>query len=134
MCSSSTLEDLAELGLADGSYVNVHSEYDDDDADRVLHGFRLIAYPSARGCVSAYYPEANVLVLLEAAAEGSNTPIFKSVVVRLEPAAPRPDTRTRVPAEQGSGHGVPAAPVPRFAAPVGQWLSVQKLFRRAHLP
>ncbi|MFH5877714.1 FdhF/YdeP family oxidoreductase [Arthrobacter sp. NA-172] len=80
-------DDLAELGLADGGYVDVHSEAD-DGVDRVLRQLRLIAYPTARGCVTAYYPEANVLVLLDSTAEGSNTPASKSVVVRLEPAAP----------------------------------------------
>lgn len=80
-------DDLADLGLADGGYVDVHSEAD-DGVDRVLRQLRLIAYPTARGCVTAYYPEANVLVPLDSTAEGSNTPASKSVVVRLEPAAP----------------------------------------------
>ncbi|WP_028267406.1 FdhF/YdeP family oxidoreductase [Arthrobacter sp. MA-N2] len=80
-------DDLAELGLSDGGYVDVHSEAD-DGVDRVLRRLRLIAYPTARGCVTAYYPEANVLVPLDSTAEGSNTPASKSVVVRLEPAAP----------------------------------------------
>ena len=78
--------DLAELGFADGAYVDVHSEAD-DGVDRVLRGLRLVAYPSARGCATAYYPEANVLVPLESTAEGSNTPASKSVIIRLEPAA-----------------------------------------------
>ena len=78
--------DLAELGFADGAYVDVHSEAD-DGVDRVLRGLRLVAYPSAKGCATAYYPEANVLVPLESTAEGSNTPASKSVIIRLEPAA-----------------------------------------------
>ncbi|MDQ6753148.1 MAG: FdhF/YdeP family oxidoreductase [Actinomycetota bacterium] len=85
-------EDLRELGIADGSYVDVHSEYagSTDATDRVLRALRIISYPTARGCVSAYFPEANVLVSLESTAEGSNTPVSKSVVVRLEPA-PAPE-------------------------------------------
>ncbi|MFF1829484.1 FdhF/YdeP family oxidoreductase [Paenarthrobacter sp. NPDC058040] len=79
-------EDLAVLGLADGAYVDVHSEAD-DGVDRVLRQLRLVAYPSARGCATAYYPEANVLVPLDSTAEGSNTPASKSVIIRLEPAA-----------------------------------------------
>jgi formate dehydrogenase major subunit len=43
-----------------------------------------VAYPTARGCAAAYYPEANVLVPLNHTAEGSNTPISKAVIVRLE--------------------------------------------------
>ncbi|EMQ96664.1 FdhF/YdeP family oxidoreductase [Paeniglutamicibacter gangotriensis] len=78
-------EDLAELGLADGQFVDVHSEHA-DGRERVLRGYRVVAYPSARGCAAAYYPEANVLIPLESVAEGSNTPVSKHVVVRLEPA------------------------------------------------
>ena len=77
--------DLVELGLADEQLVDVHGVYD-DGVDRVLHGFRAVAYPTARGCAAAYYPEANVLVPLDQVAEGSNTPVSKAVIVRLEPA------------------------------------------------
>ncbi|MDO5753813.1 FdhF/YdeP family oxidoreductase [Arthrobacter sp.] len=77
--------DLAELGLADGQYVDIHGEYM-DNKERVLRNYRVVAYPSARGCAAAYYPEANVLVPLEFVADGSNTPVSKQVVVRLEPA------------------------------------------------
>ncbi len=79
-------DDLAELGFADGDIVDIHSEYA-DGVDRVARRFRVIAYPTAKGCVAAYFPEANVLVPLDATAEGSNTPISKSVVVRLEHAS-----------------------------------------------
>ncbi|WP_411731253.1 FdhF/YdeP family oxidoreductase [Paeniglutamicibacter sp.] len=79
-------EDLAMLQLADGGYVDVHSE-SHDGVERVLRGLRVISYPSARGCAATYFPEANVLVPLTATAEGSNTPVSKAVIVRLEPAA-----------------------------------------------
>jgi molybdopterin-dependent oxidoreductase alpha subunit len=75
--------DLAELGIADGELVDVHSEFK-DNVDRVVRSFRVVSYPSARGCAAAYFPEANPLVPLESVAEGSNTPASKSVVVRLE--------------------------------------------------
>lgn len=77
--------DLVELGLVDEQLVDVHGVYH-DGVDRVLRGFRVVAYPTARGCVAAYYPEANVLVPLDHLAEGSNTPVSKGVIVRLEPA------------------------------------------------
>jgi len=53
--------------------------------ERVLRNFRLVSYPTARGCAAAYYPEANVLVPLDSVAEGSQTPVSKAVIVRLEP-------------------------------------------------
>ena len=79
-------DDLAELGLEDGQRVDIHSEWA-DGVDRVLPGWRIVAYPTAKGCAAAYYPEANVLVPLDSVAEGSNTPVSKSVIVRLEPVA-----------------------------------------------
>ncbi|TFC62577.1 MULTISPECIES: FdhF/YdeP family oxidoreductase [unclassified Cryobacterium] len=77
--------DLVELGLDDEQMVDVHGVYD-DGVERVLRGFRAVSYPTARGCAAAYYPEANVLVPLDHVAEGSNTPVSKAVIVRVEPA------------------------------------------------
>ncbi|RPF22373.1 FdhF/YdeP family oxidoreductase [Myceligenerans xiligouense] len=79
--------DLEELGVADGETVNLVSEWPDGEggtADRRAPGFRVIAFPTAKGCAAAYYPETNVLVPLDHTAEGSNTPASKSVVIRLE--------------------------------------------------
>jgi anaerobic selenocysteine-containing dehydrogenase len=78
-------EDISELGLADGQYVDIHGVYG-DGTERVIRKFRVISYPTARGCAAAYYPEANVLVPLESVAEGSHTPVSKAVIVRLEPS------------------------------------------------
>ncbi|GAA1361768.1 FdhF/YdeP family oxidoreductase [Arthrobacter rhombi] len=75
--------DLAELGLADGDYVDVHGVHD-DGVPRVMRRCRLVEYPTSPGCVAAYYPEANVLVPLSLVADGSNTPVSKAVLVRLE--------------------------------------------------
>jgi molybdopterin-dependent oxidoreductase alpha subunit len=75
--------DLAALGVADGDRVDVVSEWE-DGIDRRYQDVRVVAYPTARDCCAAYYPEANVLVPLGSVAEGSNTPTSKSVVVRLE--------------------------------------------------
>ncbi|HEY0359768.1 MAG TPA: FdhF/YdeP family oxidoreductase, partial [Mycobacteriales bacterium] len=77
-------DDLAELGTADGAMVDLVSEWP-GDADRRAPGFRVVSYPTARGCCAAYFPETNVLVPLGSTADVSNTPTSKSVVVRLEP-------------------------------------------------
>ncbi|SEN77816.1 FdhF/YdeP family oxidoreductase [Cryobacterium sp. TMT1-3] len=79
-------KDLIALGFSDGDLVDVHSEFS-DNVDRVLRGYRLVAYPTPRGCAAAYYPEANVLVPLDSVADGSNTPVSKAVIIRLERAA-----------------------------------------------
>jgi molybdopterin-dependent oxidoreductase alpha subunit len=78
--------DLAELGLEDGQLVDVTTVWH-DDVERVLRGYRIVSYPSARGCAAAYFPEANVLVPLDSAAKGSNTPVSKAVPVTLTPIA-----------------------------------------------
>ncbi|NSL43197.1 FdhF/YdeP family oxidoreductase [Streptomyces sp. 8P21H-1] len=79
-------EDARELGFADGSYTDLVSEWK-DGVERRAAGFRVVHYPTARGCAAAYYPETNVLVPLDATADTSNTPASKSVVVRLEQSA-----------------------------------------------
>jgi molybdopterin-dependent oxidoreductase alpha subunit len=74
--------DLASLGIEDGAMVDLVSEW--RDGDRRAPAFRVVAYPTARGCAAAYFPETNVLVPLDSTADGSNTPTSKSLVVRLE--------------------------------------------------
>ena len=76
-------EDAAELGLADGSHCDLVSEW--DGTERRAPHFKVVHYPTARGCAAAYYPETNVLVPLDSVAEASNTPTSKSIVVRFEP-------------------------------------------------
>jgi molybdopterin-dependent oxidoreductase alpha subunit len=75
-------KDIAELGFADGDVVDLVSEW--ADGDRRAEEFRIVAYPTARGCAAAYFPEANALVPLDSVARKSNTPVSKAVVVRLE--------------------------------------------------
>jgi molybdopterin-dependent oxidoreductase alpha subunit len=74
--------DVSALGLTDGQVVDLVSEW--RDGERRAPGFRLVPYPTARGCAAAYFPETNVLVPLDATADGSNTPASKSLVVRLD--------------------------------------------------
>ncbi|WP_431959867.1 FdhF/YdeP family oxidoreductase [Actinacidiphila sp. bgisy160] len=80
-------DDAAALGFADGAYTNLVSEWT-DGTERRAEGFRVVHYPTARGCAAAYYPETNVLVPLDHTADTSNTPASKSVVVRLEQTTP----------------------------------------------
>jgi molybdopterin-dependent oxidoreductase alpha subunit len=77
-------DDLAELGLKDGQRVDIVSEF--AGVERRAAGYRLVSFPTARGCVAAYYPETNVLMSADDVAKGSNTPVAKGLTVRLEPA------------------------------------------------
>ncbi|UFU03741.1 FdhF/YdeP family oxidoreductase [Ruania suaedae] len=77
-------DDLADLGLADGNMVDLISEF--NGTERRAQAFRAVAYPTARGCIAAYFPETNVLVPVDSYARTSRTPASKSVVVRVERA------------------------------------------------
>jgi molybdopterin-dependent oxidoreductase alpha subunit len=78
-------DDLRDLGYAEGEVIDLVSEWH-DGVERVARSFRVVPYDQPRGCVAAYYPEANALVPLDSTAENSNTPVYKSIVVRLDKA------------------------------------------------
>lgn len=78
-------DDLAEAGFDDRALVDVISVRNGNE--RRAEKFRLVPYPTARGCVAAYYPEANQLVHRDLVARESNTPGFKAIMVRFEARA-----------------------------------------------
>jgi molybdopterin-dependent oxidoreductase alpha subunit len=78
-------DDITELGVSDGQIVDLVSEW--RGGDRRAEKFRVVSYPTAKGCAAAYFPEANALVALDAVADTSNTPVSKAIVIRLEPVA-----------------------------------------------
>ncbi|GGA64165.1 formate dehydrogenase [Pseudoclavibacter endophyticus] len=86
-------DDLTELGLSEGDRVDLVGVWS-DDIDRRAPGFRVVPYPTPKGCAAAYYPETNVLVPLDSVAEISNQPAFKSVVIRMEKAQVAHPSRT----------------------------------------
>ncbi|MFD4292567.1 FdhF/YdeP family oxidoreductase [Rhodococcus sp. NPDC058532] len=80
--------DLVELGLIDGSRVDIVSEWTAADGtveERRVSDFRVVEYSTPKGNAAAYYPETNPLIPLDHVAAKSNTPVSKAVVVRLEP-------------------------------------------------
>ncbi len=77
-------DDVAAFGVADGQLVDLVSEWE-DGAERRVRDFRVVSYPTPRGCAAAYYPETNPLVALDSVALGSLCPASKSVIIRLEP-------------------------------------------------
>ncbi|XAS68354.1 FdhF/YdeP family oxidoreductase [Micrococcaceae bacterium Sec5.7] len=79
-------DDLRELGFKDRDLVDVISTFRGAGgavSERRADKFRLIDYPTARGCAAAYFPEANALVHRELVARESNTPGFKAMAVRF---------------------------------------------------
>ena len=78
--------DLADRGLGDGDRIDLESATDASGA-RTLRGFTAVARDLPRGCLAAYYPEANGLVSLDAHDRRSGTPAYKSIPVRMMRAA-----------------------------------------------
>ncbi|MEM1237799.1 MAG: FdhF/YdeP family oxidoreductase [Pseudomonadota bacterium] len=80
-------KDMRAMGIASGDLVDITGTFDDGQ-HRTCKGFRVVEYDTPRGCLGGYYPEMNALVPHQTVGEGSFTPTSKSIVVRLEKAAP----------------------------------------------
>jgi anaerobic selenocysteine-containing dehydrogenase len=78
-------DDIEAAGLASGQKVDVTSRCGGEV--RAVHGFRVVPYEMPRRTVATYFPEGNPLVALDMLAEKSRTPAYKSVPVRIRPAA-----------------------------------------------
>jgi len=75
-------EDLRDIGLKDGDWVDITSLYA-DGVERKAEKFRLVSYDIPRGNIASYYPETNPLVPLQSFAIGARTPTSKSIPVKL---------------------------------------------------
>ena len=75
-------QDIRALGMKDGDWVDIQTVWNDDQQRRVER-FRLVAYDIPRGNLAAYYPETNPLVPLSAVADAAGTPTSKSIPVLL---------------------------------------------------
>ncbi|MBC2602685.1 FdhF/YdeP family oxidoreductase [Puniceicoccus vermicola] len=74
-------EDMKERNLVAEQPVNITSHF--QGVERTAELFLVIPYDTPKGCAAAYYPEANVLVPVESAAETSQTPTSKSIVITV---------------------------------------------------
>lgn len=95
-------DDLRDLELAEGDLVDLVSEWK-DGVERYARSFKVVPYDQPRGCVAAYYPEANPLVPLDSTAEKSNQPVYKSVVVRIDRPGTPVGTGSHGSPDQGTG-------------------------------
>jgi molybdopterin-dependent oxidoreductase alpha subunit len=73
--------DLDQRGLRAGELVDLHSHF--AGQIRTARHFVAVVYPIPPGCAATYFPEANVLVPLDATADKSNTPASKSVIITV---------------------------------------------------
>jgi len=74
--------DIEYNHLRPGDVVDLISEK--DGIRRVAHKFIIVPFNIPDRCCATYFPETNVLVPLSSTADKSNTPVSKSVVIRLE--------------------------------------------------
>ncbi len=76
-------EDMEGAGLQQGQEVDLISQY--EGTERVANRFLVVPYNIPRRCVATYFPEANVLVPIDAMDPRSKTPASKSVIIRIRP-------------------------------------------------
>jgi len=74
-------KDVQTHGLTQGAMVDIVSEY--DDVKRTAENFIVVSYPIPSQNVATYFPESNAVVPHNHTARGSQTPISKSITVRL---------------------------------------------------
>jgi anaerobic selenocysteine-containing dehydrogenase len=77
------IDDMRRLGLHQDQWVDLTSHFASET--RRAERFKVVPYEIPAGCAAAYFPETNVLVPIRSAAEKSNQPASKSIVISIEP-------------------------------------------------
>ena len=75
-------KDMASRNLKGGDIVDITNH--EGNIERIAHKFIVVEYDIPEKCTATYFPEANVLVPINIRAEKSNTPVSKSVVVKVK--------------------------------------------------
>jgi anaerobic selenocysteine-containing dehydrogenase len=73
--------DMQQAGLEAHDHADLVNEK--SGTTRIARKFIVIPYNIPERCTATYYPETNVLVPIDDVAEKSNTPVSKSVVIRI---------------------------------------------------
>ena len=76
--------DIIGQGFHAGQVVDIYNHYGGNT--RVAHKFIIVPYDIPKGNMATYFPEANALVPIDMTAKKSNTPAYKSVVVKIKPS------------------------------------------------
>ena len=74
-------KDLEKLGLKHLDLIDLISMY--DGVERMVKQFHVVQYDIPQGNLAAYFPETNPLIPIDQFADKSQTPISKSVRVRI---------------------------------------------------
>lgn len=88
--------DIAARGMRDGDSVDLETA-SGDGIERIVRGFRIVAYDLPMGVAGAYFPEANPLVPLGLRDRKAHTPAYKAIPIRVRAAS--------MIAGEGNGHG-----------------------------
>lgn len=83
-------DDMIESGLGGGDWVDIHT-VSKDGIDRVVRQMKIVPYNIPKGCLGAYFPEANALVPLYAHGPRSGTPASKDIPVTIRHTDPPSD-------------------------------------------
>ncbi|MFM2375295.1 MAG: hypothetical protein RLZZ165_392 [Bacteroidota bacterium] len=75
-------EDMRAHGLHSRDMIDLTSHFRGET--RHAEGWIVVPYQIPKGCLAAYFPEANLLVPLDHVAERSNTPVSKFIPVTVE--------------------------------------------------
>ncbi|EIK95403.1 oxidoreductase alpha (molybdopterin) subunit [Pseudomonas sp. M47T1] len=78
--------DIRKMGMEPGQKVDLVALWD-DNRERRVKGFTLIAYDIPQGQAAAYYPETNPLVPLESYGDRTFTPTSKFIAIKVEKAS-----------------------------------------------
>ncbi|MEM8928369.1 MAG: FdhF/YdeP family oxidoreductase [Bacteroidota bacterium] len=78
------MDDMKQRGIEKLQVLNLTSNY--HGVERRAEHFLAVPYNIPKGNCAAYFPETNLLVPIDEFADGSRTPISKSIRIRLEKA------------------------------------------------
>ncbi|MDN3669135.1 FdhF/YdeP family oxidoreductase [Echinicola jeungdonensis] len=73
--------DMDDRGLKNQEIVDLVSSY--EGQERLAQNFKVIPYKIPQGNLAAYFPETNILVPVNHFADKSQTPISKSIIVKV---------------------------------------------------
>ena len=80
-------EDMIQRNISPEQMVDISSNY--DGKVREMKGYYAISYPIRKGCVAAYFPEANELTSINNLNPISQTPAYKSISVHVRQSTAR---------------------------------------------
>lgn len=72
--------DIVKAGLKHGEIVKLASYY---DKERIAENFKIVEYDIKEKCIATYFPEANPVIPYTETARKSNTPVSKSIKVKI---------------------------------------------------